>query len=310
MTKSIKEKTRQQKIREHLLNGSPVPNELLKIKISYDKKNFYKYLSSFRSSSFVSINNYKKKLTGEQLSLVETIYNPNWLKRNLNTNLKEIIRFKISDIANNLKIYELKFQVQFLVEKINNFELDFNCILKILIKDTKNNFIGFLIFEDLPCNNYNNYNIRDIIKIQSSRNVEFIKNPSPILNIMFENLKKSNFSMQFNRHYKFRNVKNQELKNEIKKIHKTVWDVSKYIKNINKFSFNITINKNIRYSQVHYFSSAERTIWYLYIYSKCYELDIIRHFVELGELDIGVPEEHLVIENIDYIRTMIKLLKY
>lgn len=43
---------------------------------------------------------------------------------------------------------------------------------------------------------------------------------------------------------------------------------------------------------------------------KCYELDIIRQFVELGELDIGVPEEDLVIENIDYIRSMIKLLKY
>jgi len=96
MTKSIKEKTRQQKIREHVLNGSPVPAELLKIKISYDTKNFNKYSSLFRSSILVSPkNNNKIELTTDELALVQTVYNSNWLKNNLNHSLKEIILLKI-----------------------------------------------------------------------------------------------------------------------------------------------------------------------------------------------------------------------
>lgn len=83
---------------------------------------------------------------------------------------------------------------------------------------------------------------------------------------MFEHLKENESFMIFNTSYKFRNIRNCNLKTEINKINKTVLDVSKYIKNINKFSFNIRINKNIRYSQVHYFSSTERIIWYLNIH--------------------------------------------
>lgn len=308
MTKSIKEKTRQQKIREHVLNGSPVPAELLKIKISYDTKNFNKYSSLFRSSILVSPkNNNKIELTTDELALVQTVYNSNWLKNNLNHSLKEIILLKISDIANSLKIYNLHVNALFFIQKNNSkSRFFFSCILILFIQDYRKNIIGYLKFNDPSTN----YDLTELIHKEKLKYIDFINNPKSIINSMFEHLKENESFMLFNTSYKFRNIKNCYLKTEIKKINKTVLDVSKYIKNINKFSFSIRINKNIRYSQVHYFSSTERIIWYLNIHSKCYELDIIRQFVELGELDIGVPEEDLVIENIDYIRSMIKLLKY
>lgn len=307
MTKSIKEKTRQQKIREHILNGSPVPAELLKIKMSYDTKNFNKYSSLFRSSILVSPKNNKIELTTDELALVQTVYDSNWLKNNLNHSLKEIILLKISDIANSLKIYNLHVNALFFIQKDSyTHTFCFKSVLKLFIQDHRKNIIGYLHFNGAPIN----YDLTELIKKEKLKYIDFTNNPTSIINSMFEHLKENESFMKFNTSYKFRNIRNCDLKTEINKINKTVLDVSKYIKNINKFSFNITINKNIRYSQVHYFSSTERIIWYLNIHSKCYELDIIRQFVELGELDIGVPEENLVIENIDYIRSMIKLLKY
>lgn len=307
MTKSIKEKTRQQKIREHILNGSPVPAELLKIQISYHNKYLKCFSITFNENFIHPKNKTNKRLTPDEKIIIDSIYNANWLKANLNNHVKDLIINKIVDIANSIKIYDFKVNALIIAHKDDRFSFDyyFGCRLQLFVTDFRNNIIGQLHFE------LEDDDIIEIIEQQKLNFIDFSKSPSTILKILFSDFKTAENFLILNSHYKFRNFQNDSLKSEIKKINNIVENMSCYIKNLNRASSKIKVTNLIEFQQSYYQAQTYTSfLLSIYIYSECYKLDFFKNLVKNGFLDINIPEEELVLENIDYIQSMFELLKY
>lgn len=181
MTKSVKEKTRLAKIRQHALDGTPVTPDLLKVKFSYRK---LKYHESY---------NYNKKA-------FNNLYNNTGMYKNASKSLKDNIKPLLIDIANQLKKYDLKLKMS--VYNLNNI-----MHIGLCLADSHKSIVGFII-TDKNSDNFsphvinqessNNENIRCKLLInEESVKRPFINNISKQMLELIEMKKKFLYDINF-----------------------------------------------------------------------------------------------------------------
>lgn len=181
MTKSVKEKTRLAKIRQHNFDGTPVTPDLLKVKFSYRK---LKYHESY---------NYNKKA-------FKNLYNNTGMYKNASKSLKDNIKPLLIDIANQLKKYDLKLKMS--VYNLNNI-----MHIGLCLADSHKSIVGFII-TDKNSDNFsphvinqessNNENIRCKLLInEASVKRPFINNISKHMLELIEMKKKFLYDINF-----------------------------------------------------------------------------------------------------------------
>lgn len=159
MTKSVKEKTRLAKIRQHDFDGTPVTPDLLKVKFSYRK---LKYYESY---------NYNKKA-------FNSLYNNKGMYKSVKKSLQDNINFLLIDIANQLKKYDLKL-------KMSGYNTNNIIHTSLCLADSHKSLVGVIIthknsdnFSEHVTNNgsSNNENIENI-RCKLLINEESVKRP-------------------------------------------------------------------------------------------------------------------------------------
>lgn len=100
MTKSIKEKTRLAKIKHCQLHNIPVPVECIKVKMSY--------------KSYSEIKNDCRGVKS-RLLMPKKLFKqgPNFIREYLGMNFKNKITLMMQNVANSMKVYEFKINVQY-----------------------------------------------------------------------------------------------------------------------------------------------------------------------------------------------------
>ena len=288
MTKSVKEKERLGKIKECQLNGIPVPAQLLKVKIMEVKgKNGKKTFRNFCKNK-KRINDY------------------DFLLNNFKLNLKEHINKYIVDIANQMEIYE--FEIRTMVY-LNDPEVSTERELPYitLLINSKDINLGYLIMaEHQKLDKYETYDGYNFFPCVFSNELQILDPNSQenmaIFSCEFQ-FEENSFSKRFS----------------IYKNKRFYHDISKLIRTKNKFLSDIQMSfADPKPLKLFFHVSKEISVCWS-ANDKRYEtdsikntteIDILKVFIALGCIEINIPEEDLIMENIETIKNMIRLSNY
>ena len=298
MTKSIKEKTRLAKIKHCQLHNIPVPVECIKVKMSY--------------KPYSEIKNDCKGVKS-RLLMPKKLFKqgPNFIREYLGMNFKNKITLMMQNVANSMKVYEFKINVQyygndsdgyitFVFHMINktNFPIGTLCI------DGKQNHT-FLYSgqysnepELLPKTTLPNY--LDEIKSLSYKQITLKK-------IIFS------YGTDLKKRKKYRFYKGSEIPN---KEHRSIFET---IKN-NKLSLYKLLEKNdMSKINIHY---SDIATWSFGLWNQgnepiklnplesFNEIELIKYLIFLKEIKTSIEESELTIENLEYIKEIIRLENY
>lgn len=288
MTKSVKEKERLGKIKECQLNGIPVPAELLKVKIMEIKgKNGKK---TFR-------NRYKKK---------KRVNEYDFLLNNFKSNLKKYINKYIVDIANQIEVYEFEIRAMIYLndpEVLTQIQIPY---ITLFINHKNKNFGYLTMEENQELDKYETYNGYNFFPCVFSNELQILDQKSQEYMTIFScefQFEESSFSKRFS----------------IYKNKRFYHDISKLIITRKKFLSDIQISfKEPKPLKLFFHVSKEISVCWSANdkrYETCSiknitEIDILKVFIGLGCIEINIPEEELIMKNIETIKNMILLSNY
>lgn len=127
MTKSVIEKQRISKIKELESNGLPIPAELIKISLSFQNK--------------------KDKLKKTPNTIRRTFFNRNWTRSKIQKLIELHINPVITDIANDIHLYDFKLFVTFF-ESPGDISERKRMGIYVYLKDRRNNILGYVCFKE------------------------------------------------------------------------------------------------------------------------------------------------------------------
>lgn len=285
MTKSITEKDRLKRIKEHELNGTRLTPDLLKISLIYDSKR-----AKHRKSRF------RPRLVNP--SLVRSIYHDFF---------KEHIAELMLDIAKNIKMYDFKINIQVSSLKYLSRNAKKGVSLYISLSNFKNQHLG-----NLHCSE----NSMRILK-----NFNEVKTEDDVKNIMIEILSSLNNSMKLRldlnpvRKYNVKmindfinrfNNDNKKYKNLEKEIRKRNEHGEEYADN---YDLNIIVDNDYNFC-INYVSEngyKGTPVSGLNSYS---DITYFKTVVQSIYPNLDIPDEYYVVDNIEEIKAMAKMAGY
>ena len=298
MTKSIKEKTRLAKIKHCQLHNIPVPVECIKVKMSY--KTYHEIKDDCRGPSY-------------RLLMPENLFTqgPNFIREYLGIDFKNKITSMMQNVANSMKVYEFKINVQYYGDD------SYGYITFVFHMISKTNFpIGTLFIggkinhtflysgqysnepELLPKTTLPNY--LDEIKSLPDKQMNLTK----IVISIRDNMKKF-------KKYKF--YRGSEIPN---KEHR---DIFKKIKHNKILFYNLLRKNDISTIHIHY---SDIATWSISIINQHLssvhfsplesfnEIELVKSLIEVKEIKTSIEESELTIENLEYIKEIIRLENY
>lgn len=283
MTKSVKEKERLAKIRECQFNDIPIPAELLKVKI----------LEIKLSRNFCKRN--------------KTVHNYDFFVKKFKLNFKQYVNKYIVYIANQMQIYEFKIRIMpyFYDAKIPTQD-NLPCIT-LFIKDFKNRYFGYLIMsEHIKLNKYDTYDGYNFFPCVFSNELKTLDQKSQ------EDMSMLYCKIQFEESFFARKIsvyKNRKFYDDISKLmitkNKFLQDIGMPFSESKPLKLFFHISKEINISWI-----ANNKRYETYSIKNITEIDILKVFIGLGCIEINIPEEELIMKNIETIKNMIRLSNY
>lgn len=297
MTKSIKEKTRLAKIKHCQLHNIPVPVECIKVKMSY--KPYSEIKTDCRGMKY-------------RLLMPKKFFNhgPNFIREYLGINFKKKITLMMQNIANSMKVYKFKINfnyygndsdgyITFVFQIISNTNFPIGTLYidgkqnhTFLYRGQYSNEPEFLPKTTLP-------NYLDEIKSLSCKQITLAK----IVISVRENMKKNSYKF-----YRGSEIPNKEHRDIFKKIRH------------NKFLFYNLLKKNdLSTIHIHY---SDIATWSITIITQHLapvqfkplesfnEIELLKTLIAVKEIKTSIEEYELTIENLEYIKEIIRLENY
>lgn len=286
MTKSVKEKERLSSIRDYKSKGIPVPAELLKIKLLFRRSMIEETEPDYK----IPKNHYKKT----------------YLIHPYTTYFKDNINRLMADIANKIEIYDFKIKAKIINSTKNNEKF---IILDVLVFNSKE-YLGYLTLNKLDHWNYKSH-FSHYIPLMN----EGLKNDSKIKPIVYPcKLQMSYFDIMPRRlrlHYKKPYNQIFEILERVN-IFMEELKLRKY--NTNKRKCNIVGNNFIIGKDLEMFNCQVINSVFQYFefksLEKFSEIDIVKMLISFKHVDLNIPDEDLIIENIEKIKNLIHLNDY
>lgn len=298
MTKSIKEKTRLAKIKHCQLHNIPVPVECIKVKMSY--KSYSEIKNDCRGVKTRLLM--QKKLFKQ---------GPNFIREYLGINFKKKITLMMQNIANSMKVYKFKINfnyygndsdgyITFVFQIISNtnFPIGTLCIGRkknhtFLYSGQYSNEPELLPKTTLP-------NYLDEIKSLPDKQMNLVK----IVISHRENIKKY-------KKYKF--YRGSEIPN---KEHRYIF---KTIKHSKILFYNLLKKNDLSTIHIHYSDIATWSISIINEHLTSFqfnplesfnEIELLKSLIAVKEIKTSIEESELTIENLEYIKEIIRLENY
>lgn len=285
MTKSITEKHRLNKIKEHELNGTRLTADLLKIRLIYESKYRKRAKSRFRS-----------RLVNP--SLVRSVYHDFF---------KEHIAELMLDIAKKIRMYDFKINIQVSNLKYLSRNSTKGVSLYISLSNLKNQHLG-----NLYCSENNMRILKKMNEVQTEDDIKSIM--TEILNSLNNSIK---LSLDLNPRRKYNvgmindfikrfNNDNEKHKHLEKEIHKNAEYGENYSDN---YDLNIIVDNDYNFyinyvSATGYEATAVQSL-------NCYDdMTYFKTVVQSIYPNLDIPNEYYVIENIEEIKVMAKMAGY
>lgn len=283
MTKSVKEKQRQQSIKRHEKFGVGLVAELLKVKIIYKS-----YGSKINHDSYIS-----KLLLRDQI----------------HSFLKNKIKDCLLPIAKTINVYDFKVIISVFI-----YTNEFNnqtTTLSIQLSDKNDISIGVFSFNgNQISNNFINMNVADYIingeKISlNKRSLEI----AHLKNLMIAFDEQSNqIELSIFNNYKTNNIIIEKLRKDFKQNEKDYWHSKQILKTP---SLEIVIGKSIKYFIYSRFPTRpKRPNKDLKLATSYNDIDYILFLIDANLLAFNIDKIQLTMDNIEEIKNIIKIMHY
>jgi hypothetical protein len=297
MTKSIKEKDRIAKIKEHELSGTKITSDLLKIRLVYEKASRKRKSGLFR----------RRIVSGK---LVHQVFN-NFFKENIN-NL-------MVDIASNIRLYEFKLSIRACNINLFSKSSKRGIALYLSIDTIRNKHIGNLHCENnemMVMNRYSNIKNKEETIYTLQEILESFNEPLQLmLNL---NIQKSYFNDSLNPRLKQLNNKviNEFIhnfaiaKNKYKDLKKDISTINEHdVDEPNDYRLQILVNKEfcfrftyetgfgLKNNDIHPFKEYNHMLYFKMIIESIYP-------------NIEIPDEYYTEENVEEIKAIAKMSGY
>lgn len=301
MTKSIKEKTRLAKIKEHKANNIPITSDLLKVKLTFSQ-----------------ISNYKKFYNQ---NIQKTLLKKNWARDRLCDVLKKGLSNKLLHIAQHLDIYDLAVRLVLSVDEkytisVSNNESQLYLIL--VLEDSKRKVLG-----TININQNNKNTIISKVLFNSKTSI-----PTNIFDPIVKSFDNEEFMYSYNLLIHNSNAEYYSSKYKHTELTKIIENV-KYLKNIylpflgvdTKLAFKYSIKDNIECSVYSSDSilqlirknkkNQETRKPFIFKDMRFYDkIAFIKTLIELKIINIDIPDELFNIENLEEIENSIRINFY
>lgn len=299
MSKSIKEKERLKSIRTCEKNGTPVPLELIKIKLMFKEP--------------------KRNNLNITKQMIKTFYNEHWVREKFHERTMKYIRNSIIDIARSMKMYNLKVKVQLLKMPVRENKL-LMVSLMFYLMDRKNNVIGHIMPNDLNLNS-EYFDWRNKIPNNILNTVLKKLDEAPlyqsklIVNLRIYNNNYSHKSIRFKSDCYYRQL------------------INDFIQNSNKYLTKLSLNRRFLFEHGSLLG-INRSVCALYVTNDGIHVQItgekegsknkilfdisknvcplkfIKMLIVFEVIDVNIPEDKFTLENLPEIENMIRIANY
>lgn len=297
MTKSVIEKQRISKIKELESNGLPIPAELIKISLSFQNK--------------------KDKLKKTPNTIRRTFFNRNWTRSKIQKLIELHINPVITDIANDIHLYDFKLFVTFF-ESPGDISERKRMGIYVYLKDRRNNILGYVCFKE-----------DSKISLFSEPFDPLNKIPNDVFSNFTNTLKNMNSESPcyLNISQKSSNknsAKNYKYLNHLRHNYYHINRINAFQKEMDEYLLNISIhphvfNNNkiwIKYSSDNGFKAKFIKVdgpCKTFVFNPSITLDkilFIKMLINLNLVNLDIEENKITLENLPEIENMIKMSNY
>lgn len=299
MSKSIKEKERLKSIRTCEKNGTPVPLELIKIKLMFKEP--------------------KRNNLNITKQMLKTFYNEHWVREKFHERTMKYIRNSIIDIARSMKMYNLKVKVQLLKMPVRENKL-LMVSLMFYLMDRNNNVIGHIMPNDLNLNSeyfdWRNKIPNNILNTVLKKLDEAPPYQSKlIVNLRIYNNNYSHKSIRFKSDCYYRQLINDFIQNSNKYLTKLSLNRRFLFEHGSLLGINRSVcalyvtNDGIHVQITGEKEGSKNKILFDISKNVC-PLEFIKMLIAFEVIDVNIPEDKFTLENLSEIENMIRIANY